>query len=266
MKAPGIEGSMNPRASVFACVVVLAVSLTEATRVEARIQGAKGRRLEVLGSLMPYKGGTVIVEEPRLVTNMTKRVVMAEGVRAYAHQFLETRLRELGLTVLPWREEYGPVTQLEADGPLLVADATVTFEASLADSRFLLEVYLRDHETGRILARYQGYGRAALRGTWPGVRDDLQEITRVFAWYLADELQVAPPSWHGFDSTPYTRRQRRELTYEMLSTDKNTTVPVARHHRDPPINEQVREDSHDERPHERWHEDPSQAPGLPVQR
>lgn len=248
---------MNRRAIAFTCAVVVA-ALTMVTSAQARIQGAKGRRLEVLGSLMPYKGGTVIVEEPRLVTNMTKRVVQAEGVRAYAHQFLETRLRELGWTVLPWREEYGPVTRLKADGPLLIADATVTFESAMADSRLLLEVYLRDHETGRVLARFQGYGKATMRGTWPGARDDLQEITRVLAWYLADELQVAPPAWNGFDSTPYRRRQRRELTYAMLSTDKNTAVPVAQHHRDPPINEQAREDAGELEPHDEWHEEQSQ--------
>ncbi len=236
-------------------VTAIVAGLLLGLPAQARVQGVKGRRLEVFGNLMTYRRGTVILEEPRLITNMTKAVVRAEGVRAYAHQFLDTRLRELGWTVLPWYDEFGPVARATADGPVLVADATVRFESGLANSQLVLEVFFRDQATGRVLARYQGYGKATMRSTWPGARDDLQEITRVLAGYLATELQVPPPAWNGYDSSPYRRRQRRDIAYQMLATDKNASLPHAQHHDDPPINEQAREDATPDEPHDEWHED-----------
>ena len=162
--------------------------LANVRTAEARVQGVKGRRLQVFASLADYRGGTVFVEEPSVVVDRQKAVVQQLGLRWYVHQFLETRLRELPWTVEPWYDEFGPLEGEGIRGPALALSSVVSFESRLRSRRLVLEAFLRDQATGEVVARYTGYGRATVRRSWLGARDDLQEITRVMVGYLADEL------------------------------------------------------------------------------
>lgn len=221
---------------------------------EARIQGAKGRRLQVFHDLEPYRGGVVFLEEPDVVTNIEDSVVKVEGLRWYAQEFLETRLRELAWEVRPWYDEFGAVPHEQTEERALIVDCTLFFEVNgrkgewplsivspFKDNRLAVEIFLRDFHSGRVVGRFQGYGRALVRSIWPGARDDLQEISRVFVWYLAEELKVGQPNWTGYESEPYRRRDRSELKYRMLKVNKDRDLPRALHHLDPPINDEARE-------------------------
>lgn len=228
-----------------------AVTLLAAASADARIQGEKGRRLEIFGDLRAYLDGAVILEEPRVITSHPRQVIQVETVRRFAHQFLETRLRELPWSVRPWHDEFGPVARETASMPTLVFDCTVYFENSVVGHRLMVEIFGRDLDTGRVVARFQGYG-SALTGTHVGARDDMQELSRVFTWYLADNLGVEQPAWMGYEPAPFRKRDTRQLSYEMLAVDKNRSIPGAIHHADPPVNEDAREDSRAE-PHRARH-------------
>ena len=243
---------MRVRLAPFSLTALLAVlTFVDA---EARVQGAKGRRLQVFHDLEPYRGGVVFLEEPEVVTNIEDSVVKVEGLRWYAHQFLETRLRELAWEVRPWYDEFGAVAREHTDERALVVDCTLFFEVSgrkgewplsivspFKDNRLAVEVFLRDFHSGRVVGRFQGYGRALVRSIWPGARDDLQEISRVFTAYLAEELKVGQPKWTGYESEPYRRRDRGGLKDRMLRIDKDRDLPRAVHHLAPPINDEARE-------------------------
>ena len=219
-------------------VIALAMLLTCASVVDARIQGAKGRRLQVFHDLEPYRGGLVLLEEPDVLPIREGKTVRNQQVTWMAHEFLHTRLRELPWTVEPWYDEFGPVAQQVSDRRTLVIDTTVFLQGT----RMSVELFLRDLETGRVVARYQGYGRRVWRGALAGSRDDLQEISRVLVMYLAEELKVGAPQWNGYESEPFRRRDRPESKYRMLSVDKDRDLPRAIRHRDPPLNDEVRED------------------------
>lgn len=220
-------------ARALAASLVLLVALPAV----ARIQGAKGRRLQVFHSLEPYRGGAVVIEEPEVVPDSPKRVVRNQDLAAFARQFLETRLRELPWDVRAWHDEFGPVTRESPAELVLVLDPTLFVQGR----QLVLECFLRDLASGRVLARYQGYGRSSVRGPRHGARDDLQELSRVLVAYLAEELKVGTPRWNGYEPEPYRRRDRDELRYRMLGVDKDRDLPRALHHRDPPLNDEVRE-------------------------
>ena len=241
------------RATILFVVSCLLAGLW-APSTEARIQGAKGRRLQVFHDLEPYRGGVVFLEEPDVVTNIDDAVVKVEGLRWYAQEFLETRLRELAWEVRPWYDEFGPVSREQTEERALIVDCTLFLEVNgrkgewplsivspFKDNRLAVEIFLRDLHSGRVVGRFQGYGRALVRSIWPGARDDLQEISRVFVWYLGEELKVGQPPWMGYESEPYRRRDRAEVNYRMLKVDKDRDLPRATHHLEPPINDEARE-------------------------
>ncbi len=203
---------------------------------EARIQGAKGRRLQVFHDLEPYRGGLVILEEPDVVPVRDNRAVRDEHLAWMAHEFLQTRLRGLPWTVEPWYDEFGPVAVQSAERRTLVIDTTLFLQGK----HLAIEMFLRDHESGRVVARYQGYGRTVVRSAWAGARDDIQEISRVLVMYLAEELKVGQPQWNGYEPKPYRRRDRSDPQYRSLRIDKDRDLPRALHHGDPPLNDEVR--------------------------
>lgn len=219
--------------SLILLVVTLVALVAFAPAAEGRIQGAKGRRLQLFGPIAPYAGGTVFVEEPDVVIGHSKRVVQELGFRRYAQQFLETRLRELPWRVELWHDELGPVETLDVDGPALAVSTVVTHQGGAGGGRLVLESFFRDQASGEVVARYSGYGRARVRGAWPGARDDLQEITRVLVDQLAPELDaVAPLHLGGYDSRPYRRRERTIVSYETVRGD---AAPRMALHGEPPV-------------------------------
>jgi hypothetical protein len=218
--------------------IPLVLLLLSAGAAEARIQGAKGRRLQVFHDLEPYRGGLVLLEEPDVLPVREKKTVRNQHVTWMAHEFLQTRLRELPWTVEPWYDEFGPLAMEGSQRRALVVDTTVFVQGR----RLALEAFLRDLESGRVVARFQGYGRRLIRSAWPGARDDLQEISRVLVAYLAEELKVSRPRWNGYEPEPYRRRDRQENRYRILLVDKDRDLPRAVKHHDPPLNDEVREE------------------------
>lgn len=219
-------------------LLVVSLSLALGTVAEARIQGAKGRRLQVFHDLEPYRGGLVILEEPDVVPVVSKRAVRDEHLTWMAHEFLQTRLRGLPWTVEPWYDEFGPISRQASEQRTLVVDTTIFVQGK----HLALESFLRDQQSGRVVARYQGYGRTVLRRSWHGARDDLQEISRVLVMYLAEELKVGQPRWNGYEPEPYRRRDRSKPEYRMLRVDKDRDLPRAIDHGDPPLNDEVRKE------------------------
>lgn len=221
------------------CVLfVVLLSLGLGSIAEARIQGAKGRRLQVFHDLEPYRAGLVILEEPDVVPVFDKKAVRDQHLAWMAHEFLQTRLRGLPWTVAPWYDEFGPVARQESGKPTLLIDTTLFVQGK----HLAVELFLRDLESGRVIGRYQGYGRTVLRGAWHGARDDLQEISRVLVMYLAEELKVGQPRWNGYEPEPYRRRDRSKPEYRMLKVNKDRDLPRAMDHREPPLNDEVRKE------------------------
>lgn len=215
-------------------VLVLLAGLVAVPVAEARIQGVKGRRLQLFSSLAPHVRGTLILEEPSVVSGRDKRPVGDLAFRWYAHEFLETRLRALPWHVEVWYDEFGPVEEIDVQGPALVLSTVVTYESGFGGERLALEAFFRDHATGDVVARYTGFGRGWVRGTWKGARDDLQEITRVLVDELAPELGVVPPRHvGGYEPDPYRRRARTPVVYETVADADD--VPRMELHGEPPV-------------------------------
>jgi hypothetical protein len=128
------------------------------TDAEARIQGVKGRRLQVFAPMAAHAAGVLFVEEPSVVASDRKSVVERQAIKWYAHPFLETRLRELPWTVRPWYDDFGPLERHDVDERALLLSTVVYHQGGIyhVDPQCRPLQYRPPRRLSEVMARREG--------------------------------------------------------------------------------------------------------------